>query len=103
MRYGVSTIRVSGWVNETSSTHSLTRMVPISFPFEVRFSFIHICVQTFFGIFRLKQELLKLALQRETRFERKLRATLHRAFDAPDRARSFLRRGELACVLHHLF
>src|SRR5436853_6612022 len=98
----VSTTCVSRWVKEASSIHSLTRTVLTLFPSELRFPFIHVSVQSFLRIFRLKELLLQFAFERQSRLKRYLGTRLHRAFDATDCARGFVWSRKLARVFRNL-
>src|SRR2546422_4502941 len=55
-----------------------------SLSFELRLAFIDVSVKSFFCVFRLKQLLLQLALERQRRLKRNLRARLNAALDLAD-------------------
>src|SRR5437762_10562862 len=59
--------------------------------------------QTLFCVVTLKEQLLVLALEGQRSFQRNLPAGLHGALDATDGLRRFVRRTELARILHHVF
>src|SRR5438094_7038476 len=59
--------------------------------------------QTLFCVVTLKEQLLVLALEGQRSFQRNLPAGLHGALDATDGLRRFVRRTELARILHHIF
>ena len=75
-----------------------TRYPKPYFPFELRFAFLNVGSQAFLCILRLKELLLQFALEGQRGLEGNLGAGLHAAFDAPNGARGFLRRGELPRV-----
>src|SRR4030095_13952791 len=72
------------------------------FALEFRFALVYVSIQSFFRIFRLKQLLFQLALQREGRFERNLPTSLYTALDSADRAGSLVWRCEPPCILRDL-
>src|SRR5438309_3053456 len=69
---------------------------------ERRRTFFYVCVQAFFCVFALEEQLLVLALDGERSFERDLPAGLHGALDSAHGLRSFVWRTELTRVLEHV-
>src|SRR5690242_12483856 len=73
------------------------------FRLEVRWALLYVRGQAFLGVFALEEQLLVLALDRQSRFHRDLPASLHRALDAAHGFRSLVGRAELLGVFHDVF
>ena len=73
------------------------------FRFEVGWSLLHICCQTFLRVFALEEQLLVLAFDCERRLQRNLPSRLDGALDSAYGLSSLVGRGELARVLQNVF
>src|SRR5687768_16308849 len=69
---------------------------------EDRLAFVYVGVDPFFRVTRLKELLLQLTLEGESRFQRYLGPGLYATFDQTNSVRRATWRCELACVAQHL-